>query len=158
MQASTGDVINLKRVRSATSAKASPSRLTPTVRGSADQIRTRARRAGKDRAGNLPGSTFVSTAETHHEVAGRQAFDRGRRPQDPAVSSKRRSGTAMKEISGLRNMTLSELVGEIDSQPPAGQFSSAIRSVRAGLFRTRAIAGDRRTGRAAASLVPGNQS
>jgi predicted DNA-binding ribbon-helix-helix protein len=33
----------------------------------------------------------------------------------------------IKEISGLRNMTLSELVGEIDSKRPHGNLSSAIR-------------------------------
>ena len=33
----------------------------------------------------------------------------------------------MKEISGLRSMTLSELVGEIDSNRQQGNLSSAIR-------------------------------
>ena len=43
----------------------------------------------------------------------------------------------MKEISGLRNMTLSELVGEIDSNRQQGNLSSAIRLFVLDYFRTR---------------------
>ena len=44
----------------------------------------------------------------------------------------------MKEISGLRDMTLSELVGEIDSNRQQGNLSSAIRLFVLDDFRTRA--------------------
>jgi len=43
----------------------------------------------------------------------------------------------MKEISGLRNMTLSELVGEIDGNRQQGNLSSAIRLFVLDYFRTR---------------------
>jgi predicted DNA-binding ribbon-helix-helix protein len=46
----------------------------------------------------------------------------------------------MKEISGLRDMTLSELVGEIDSNRQQGNLSSAIRLFVLDYFRTRALA------------------
>jgi predicted DNA-binding ribbon-helix-helix protein len=45
----------------------------------------------------------------------------------------------MKEISGLRDMTLSELVGEIDGNRQQGNLSSAIRLFVLDYFRTRAI-------------------
>jgi predicted DNA-binding ribbon-helix-helix protein len=45
----------------------------------------------------------------------------------------------MKEISGLRNMTLSELVGEIDGNRQQGNLSSAIRLFVLDYFRNRAI-------------------
>ena len=44
----------------------------------------------------------------------------------------------MKEISGLRNMTLSELVGEIDNNRQQGNLSSAIRLFVLDYFRSRA--------------------
>jgi len=44
----------------------------------------------------------------------------------------------MKEISGLRDMTLSELVGEIDNNRQQGNLSSAIRLFVLDYFRTRA--------------------
>jgi len=44
----------------------------------------------------------------------------------------------MKEISGLRNMTLSELVGEIDSNRQQGNLSSAIRLFVLDYFKSRA--------------------
>ena len=47
----------------------------------------------------------------------------------------------MKEISGLRNMTLSELVGEIDNNRQQGNLSSAIRLFVLDYFRSRAIGG-----------------
>jgi predicted DNA-binding ribbon-helix-helix protein len=46
----------------------------------------------------------------------------------------------MKEISGLRDMTLSELVGEIDSNRQQGNLSSAIRLFVLDYFRSRAMA------------------
>src|SRR4030088_52806 len=45
----------------------------------------------------------------------------------------------MKESSGLRNMTLSELVGEIDNNRQQGNLSSAIRLFVLDYFRTRAM-------------------
>ena len=51
-----------------------------------------------------------------------------------SVSLEEAFWNGMKEISGLRDMTLSELVGEIDSNRQQGNLSSAIRAVRAGLF------------------------
>jgi predicted DNA-binding ribbon-helix-helix protein len=45
----------------------------------------------------------------------------------------------MKEISGLRDMTLSELVGEIDNNRQQGNLSSAIRLFVLDYFRTRAV-------------------
>jgi predicted DNA-binding ribbon-helix-helix protein len=44
----------------------------------------------------------------------------------------------MKEISGERNMTLSELVGEIDSKRQQGNLSSAIRLFVLDHFKSRA--------------------
>ena len=46
----------------------------------------------------------------------------------------------MKEISGLRNMTLSELVGEIDGARQQGNLSSAIRLFVLDYFKSRAMA------------------
>ncbi|GLR91318.1 ribbon-helix-helix domain-containing protein [Bradyrhizobium iriomotense] len=46
----------------------------------------------------------------------------------------------MKEISGLRNMTLSELVDEIDRNRPHGNLSSAIRLFVLDHFKNRATA------------------
>jgi len=54
----------------------------------------------------------------------------------------------MKEISGLRNMTLSELVGEIDSNRQQGNLSSAIRLFVLDYFKSRAGSGGRRAARA----------
>ena len=44
-----------------------------------------------------------------------------------SVSLEEAFWSGMKEISGLRDMTLSELVGEIDSNRQQGNLSSAIR-------------------------------
>ena len=45
----------------------------------------------------------------------------------------------MKEISPLRNMTLSELVGETDSNRQQGNLSSAIRPFVLDYFEKRAV-------------------
>lgn len=47
--------------------------------------------------------------------------------------------SGMKEISAARNMTLSELVGEIDSNRRQGNLSSAIRLFVLDYFRSRAM-------------------
>ncbi|QWG17365.1 ribbon-helix-helix domain-containing protein [Bradyrhizobium sediminis] len=57
-----------------------------------------------------------------------------------SVSLEEAFWNGMKEISGLRDMTLSELVGEIDSNRQQGNLSSAIRLFVLDYFRTRAIA------------------
>jgi predicted DNA-binding ribbon-helix-helix protein len=57
-----------------------------------------------------------------------------------SVSLEEAFWNGMKEISGLRNMTLSELVGEIDSNRQQGNLSSAIRLFVLDYFRTRAAA------------------
>ncbi|WP_027527592.1 ribbon-helix-helix domain-containing protein [Bradyrhizobium sp. Ec3.3] len=44
-----------------------------------------------------------------------------------SVSLEEAFWNGMKEISGLRNMTLSELVGEIDRNRKQGNLSSALR-------------------------------
>jgi predicted DNA-binding ribbon-helix-helix protein len=58
-----------------------------------------------------------------------------------SVSLEEAFWNGMKEISGLRNMTLSELVGEIDGNRQQGNLSSAIRLFVLDYFRTRAIPG-----------------
>src|SRR3954465_4099971 len=56
-----------------------------------------------------------------------------------SVSLEEAFWNGMKEISGLRNMTLSELVGEIDSNRQQGNLSSAIRLFVLDYFKTRAV-------------------
>src|SRR5499427_8041055 len=55
-----------------------------------------------------------------------------------SVSLEEAFWNGMKEISGERNMTLSELVGEIDSKRQEGNLSSAIRLFVLDFFKTRA--------------------
>lgn len=55
-----------------------------------------------------------------------------------SVSLEEAFWNGMKEISGFRNMTLSELVGEIDSNRQQGNLSSAIRLFVLDYFRSRA--------------------
>ena len=57
-----------------------------------------------------------------------------------SVSLEEAFWNGMKEISGLRNLTLSELVGEIDNNRQQGNLSSAIRLFVLDYFRTRAQA------------------
>ncbi len=57
-----------------------------------------------------------------------------------SVSLEEAFWNGMKEISGLRNITLSELVGEIDNNRQQGNLSSAIRLFVLDYFRTRAQA------------------
>jgi predicted DNA-binding ribbon-helix-helix protein len=58
-----------------------------------------------------------------------------------SVSLEEAFWNGMKEISGLRNMTLSELVGEIDNNRQQGNLSSAIRLFVLDHFKNRATAG-----------------
>jgi predicted DNA-binding ribbon-helix-helix protein len=55
-----------------------------------------------------------------------------------SVSLEEAFWSGMKEISGLRNVTLSELVGEIDGNRQQGNLSSAIRLFVLEHFRSRA--------------------
>src|SRR3954471_17255176 len=57
-----------------------------------------------------------------------------------SVSLEEAFWNGMKEISGLRNMTLSELVGEIDGNRQQGNLSSAIRLFVLDYFKSRAMA------------------
>jgi predicted DNA-binding ribbon-helix-helix protein len=57
-----------------------------------------------------------------------------------SVSLEEAFWNGMKEISGLRNMTLSELVGEIDNNRQQGNLSSAIRLFVLDHFKNRATA------------------
>lgn len=57
-----------------------------------------------------------------------------------SVSLEEAFWNGMKEISSARNMTLSELVGEIDGQRQQGNLSSAIRLFVLDYFRSRAVA------------------
>jgi predicted DNA-binding ribbon-helix-helix protein len=57
-----------------------------------------------------------------------------------SVSLEEAFWNGMKEISGLRNITLSELVGEIDNNRQQGNLSSAIRLFVLEYFRSRAQA------------------
>ena len=57
-----------------------------------------------------------------------------------SVSLEEAFWNGMKEISGLRNMTLSELAGEIDHNRQHPNLSSAIRLFVLDYFRNRAAA------------------
>jgi predicted DNA-binding ribbon-helix-helix protein len=57
-----------------------------------------------------------------------------------SVSLEQAFWNGMKEISALRNMTLSELVGEIDGNRQRGNLSSAIRLFVLDYFKNRAVA------------------
>lgn len=56
-----------------------------------------------------------------------------------SVSLEEAFWSGMKEISSLRNMTLSELVGEIDTNRQQGNLSSAIRLFVLDYFRSQTI-------------------
>ncbi len=56
-----------------------------------------------------------------------------------SVSLEEAFWNGMKEISGVRDMTLSELVGEIDGNRQQGNLSSAIRLFVLDYFRSRAL-------------------
>lgn len=57
-----------------------------------------------------------------------------------SVSLEEAFWNGMKEIASERNLTLSELVGEIDGGRQQGNLSSAIRLFVLDHFRTRAVA------------------
>ncbi len=59
-----------------------------------------------------------------------------------SVSLEEAFWSGMKEISSRRNMTLSELVGEIDTNRQQGNLSSAIRLFVLDYFRSRTVVTD----------------
>jgi predicted DNA-binding ribbon-helix-helix protein len=63
-----------------------------------------------------------------------------------SVSLEEAFWNGMKEISGLRNMTLSELVREIDSKRQQGNLSSAIRLFVLDYFKNGAMASQKSVG------------
>jgi predicted DNA-binding ribbon-helix-helix protein len=90
----------------------------------------------------MPGTSWVSIgsrARHGHEIPYRQAVN-CRRGHKTSVSLEEAFWNGMKEISGLRSMTLSELVGEIDSNRQQGNLSSAIRLFVLDYFKNRAAA------------------
>lgn len=68
-----------------------------------------------------------------------------------SVSLEEAFWNGMKEISSTRNLTLSELVGEIDGGRQQGNLSSAIRLFVLDYFRSRAVT---TTGSNGGSRVP----
>jgi len=77
-----------------------------------------------------------------------------------SVSLEEAFWNGMKEISGERSMTLSELVGEIDSKRQQGNLSSAIRLFVLDHFKSRAAGassgGDGKSHATAMSVSPGS--
>jgi predicted DNA-binding ribbon-helix-helix protein len=63
-----------------------------------------------------------------------------------SVSLEEAFWNGMKEISSLRHMTLSELVGEIDGQRKQGNLSSAIRLFVLDYYRSGALNGAKSAG------------
>jgi predicted DNA-binding ribbon-helix-helix protein len=72
-----------------------------------------------------------------------------------SVSLEEAFWNGMKEISGLRDMTLSELVGEIDTARQQGNLSSAIRLYVLDHFRTLAVGPTGGAGRMSSSQAVG---
>ena len=77
-----------------------------------------------------------------------------------SVSLEEAFWNGMKEISSERSMTLSELVGEIDSKRQQGNLSSAIRLFVLDHFKSRAAGassgGDGKSHATAMSVSPGS--
>ena len=133
-----GDVVNLKRFKkrsereqSAKEAEANRARFGRTKsERTLDEQRARAREriAGSTShrwRGRIMKSPVVKRSIV---VAGHKT----------SVSLEEAFWNGMKEISGLRNMTLSELVGEIDNNRQQGNLSSAIRLFVLDYFKSRA--------------------
>ena len=133
-----GEIVNLKRFRkrsereqAAKEAEANRARFGRTKsERAADAMRARraertSRPASHRRRGRVMKSPVVKRSIV---VAGHKT----------SVSLEEAFWNGMKEISGLRNMTLSELVGEIDSNRQQGNLSSAIRLFVLDYFKSRA--------------------
>jgi len=71
-----------------------------------------------------------------------------------SVSLEEAFWNGMKEISGERNLTLSELVGEIDGHRQQGNLSSAIRLFVLDHFRKRAVPSAKEAKVTASTEVP----
>src|ERR1700712_2709346 len=102
------------------------------------QIRTRPRRAARKTRRRIvePASSQRRGRVMKSPVVKRSIVVAGHKT---SVSLEEAFWNGMKEISGLRNMTLSELVGEIDSNRQQGNLSSAIRLFVLDYFRSRAM-------------------
>src|SRR3981189_3690915 len=102
------------------------------------QIRTRPRRAAREPSRRIvePASSQRRGRVMKSPVVKRSIVVAGHKT---SVSLEEAFWNGMKEISGLRGMTLSELVGEIDSNRQQGNLSSAIRLFVLDYFRTRAV-------------------
>ena len=75
-----------------------------------------------------------------------------------SVSLEEAFWNSMKEISSLRDMTVSELIGEIDKSREQGNLSSAIRLFVLDYFRSRVTGTAAAGSRDAASLASGEVS
>ena len=133
-----GDLVNLKRFKkrserelSAREAEANRARFgrTKSERKRDEQRAQRASEVARPTSHRWRGRTMKSpVVKRSIVVAGHKT----------SVSLEEAFWNGMKEISGLRNMTLSELVGEIDSNRQQGNLSSAIRLFVLDYFRSRA--------------------
>ena len=139
METNVGDVVNLKRFKKRNEREQS-ARLADANR--ARFGRTKSERAldesTKDRASQVSGSAPHRRRRRimKSPVVKRSIVVAGHKT---SVSLEEAFWNGMKEISGLRSMTLSELVGEIDSNRQQGNLSSAIRLFVLDYFRTRAV-------------------
>ncbi len=133
-----GDVVNLKRFKKRMerdqSAKAADANRARFGRTKAE--RTADAQRGK-RAERVTGSTSHQWRGRvmKSPVVKRSIVVAGHKT---SVSLEEAFWNGMKEISGLRNMTLSELVGEIDNNRQQGNLSSAIRLFVLDHFKSRA--------------------
>src|SRR6267154_2926568 len=102
------------------------------------QIRTRPRRAAREARRRIvePASPQRRGRVMKSPVVKRSIVVAGHKT---SVSLEEAFWNGMKEISGLRGMTLSELVGDIDSNRQQGNLSSAIRLFVLDYFRTSAL-------------------
>src|ERR1700709_192221 len=102
------------------------------------QIRTRPRRAARETRRRIvePASSQRRGRVMKSPVVKRSIVVAGHKT---SVSLEEAFWNGMKEISGLRDMTLSELVGDRDSNRQQGNLSSAIRLFVLDYFRSRAM-------------------
>ena len=133
-----GNVVNLKRFKKRVERDVSAKQ--------ADANRTRFGRTKSERAlDELRASRAKDVLDQHRIDGGGRAMKSPVVKRSIVVAGHKTSVSleeafwnGMKEISGLRDMTLSELVGEIDSNRQQGNLSSAIRLFVLDYFRTRA--------------------
>src|ERR1700724_3389217 len=108
-----------------------------------NQIRTHSGRTARGPCQQIIGAALIGSAAHRRRgrvmkspVVKRSIVVAGHKT---SVSLEEAFWNGMKEISGLRDMTLSELVGEIDSNRQQGNLSSAIRLFVLDYFRSRAV-------------------